>query len=209
MSLICPTVLANSRDEFREQIETITPFAERIQIDVADGDFATQTVGLSDVSWPDTVSADIHLMYAHPERVLPQLIALQPALVIVHAEATGDVPGMLAHLKAHGIETGVALLQATTVESARSLIELVDHVLIFSGSLGQFGGRADLSLLAKVASIRAIRPNVEIGWDGGINVDNAGQLARGGIDVLNVGGAIQKASRPENAYRDLVRRITT
>lgn len=208
MSLICPTVLAQDRDEFQDQLETVTSFAARIQIDVADGDFARRTVGLSEIKWPEILSVDIHLMHAFPAQVLPQLIALQPALVIVHAEANGDLIGMLTHLKSHGIEAGVALLQATTVQSAEDLIKQVDHVLLFSGSLGQFGGKADLSLLTKVAQIRACNPSVEIGWDGGITIDNAKQLSDGGIDVLNVGGAIQKAMRPENAYRDLVRRIT-
>ena len=118
-----------------------------------------------------------------------------------------DALEALEFLREQHIRTGVALLQDTAVEGVIDLIQRSDHVLIFSGSLGSFGGQVDLSLLAKVPQIRNIDPDIEIGWDGGINVDTARKLADGGIDVLNVGGAIQKAMHPENAYRDLLRRL--
>jgi ribulose-phosphate 3-epimerase len=60
-----------------------------------------------------------------------------------------------------------------------------------------------LKLLNKVTELRKLKPELEIGWDGGINVDNAKQLSEGGVDVLNVGGAIQKAEDPKAAYDKL------
>lgn len=204
--MICPTVLADTVDDYRDQIGAIQGFASRIQIDLGDGRFTTETVGLADVWWPEHITADIHLMYKEPLKVVADLVALKPGMVIVHAESD-EAGKALELLREQHIRTGVALLQQTSVESAADLIRLSDHVLIFSGSLGSFGGQVDLSLLGKVPQIRNIEPDIEIGWDGGINADTARRLADGGIDVLNVGGAIQKASHPENAYRDLSRRL--
>lgn len=206
MSLICPTVLADTVDEYRDQMEAIQKFATRIQIDLGDGNFTNETVSIADIWWPEHIAADIHLMYRKPLLAVADLVALKPAMVIVHAEAE-QASDALALLREHGIRTGVALLQETSVESVQDIIRQCDHVLIFSGSLGSFGGHVDLSLLGKVPQIHAIDPDLEIGWDGGINTDTARKLADGGVDVLNVGGAIQKASHPENAYRDLLRRI--
>lgn len=206
MSIICPTVLADTVGEYRDQMESVQGFASRIQIDLGDGRFTTGTVGVADVWWPEHITADIHLMYQQPMKVIEDLVALSPDMVIVHAEAD-EAAEALALLREHYIRTGVALLQETAVESVTDLIRPSDHVLIFSGALGSFGGQVDLALLSKVQQIRAITPDIEIGWDGGINTDTARKLADGGIDVLNVGGAIQKASQPENAYRDLLRRL--
>jgi ribulose-phosphate 3-epimerase len=108
-----------------------------------------------------------------------------------------------AELHKHDIKTGLALLQDTPVEWAEQIMHSFDHVLIFSGHLGYHGGAADLKLLEKVHQIREHHPEVEIGWDGGINVDNAKQLLEAGVDVLNVGGFIQKSSDPESAYGTL------
>lgn len=207
MSTICPTVLADTVDEYREQLQAIVPFANRIQIDLGDGDFTTATIGLSDVWWPGGISPDIHLMYRQPSEALRFLVGLKPNMIILHAESSDDLGRSMQYLRQHGIGVGIALLQQTSVISMRQYIELSDHVLIFSGSLGSFGGVADLSLLGKVPQIRAIRENIEIGWDGGANQENVTRLSDGGIDVINVGGAIQKANQPENAYRTLQRLV--
>ena len=69
--------------------------------------------------------------------------------------------------------------------------------------LGFHGGEADLSLLDKVREVRQLYPEVEIGWDGGINDSNAAQLIVAGVDVLNVGGYVHKAPSPNDAYATL------
>ena len=61
--------------------------------------------------------------------------------------------------------------------------------------------------LEKVRLIKAINPTVEIGWDGGVSVDNAFTLAQGGVNVLNTGGAVNKADNPDEVYAALVREI--
>lgn len=209
MSVLCPTVLADSAEEYNEQIEVVRPFADRIQVDLGDGRFTTRSVGIDDIWWPEGMAVDIHLMYQEPQDHLATLVALRPELVILHAEASGDIESMIDFLHEQSIGAGVALLQETTVASTRSLIERADHVLLFSGSLGSFGGSADLRLLGKVPEIRALRPDIEIGWDGGANEQVVGMLKDGGIDVINVGGAIQKASHPQNAYRSLLRALNS
>ena len=61
--------------------------------------------------------------------------------------------------------------------------------------------------LEKIRLIKAINPNVEIGWDGGVTVDNAYSLVQGGVDVLAVGGAIHKASDPHASFSRLQQEI--
>lgn len=208
MSIICPTVLAQNEADFAVQFERLEPFARRVQIDLGDGEFTTTTVPPEKVWWPQGVVADIHLMYKRPLEHIETLVSLAPSLVIIHAEAEGDLVGMLQHLQTCGISPGVALLQDTPVSKVEQLLAVADHALIFSGSLGSFGGKADLALLEKVEQIRTIRPDIEIGWDGGANEENAVRLVMGGIDVINVGGAIQRADDPQAAYDTLVAKIT-
>ena len=99
------------------------------------------------------------------------------------------------------------MIQSTSVESVASLVAKVDHVLIFSGTLGHFGGVADLGLLHKANEIRLLEPDVEIGWDGGANADNVARLSHGGVDVIVAGGAIQNAEDPARAYGELYARL--
>lgn len=204
MSDICPTVTAQDTHSYRVQIERLEPFAERLHIDLMDGVFTpTTSPGLGQIWWPDTAIADIHLMYQDPMTQVEPLIKLKPNLVIVHHEAALDYRSFADQLHQYGIKVGIALLATTPAEQVSSTIHIFDHVMVFSGSLGKHGGHADLSLLSKVAKLREYYPDIEIGWDGGVNDENAHDLIAGGVDVLNVGGYIENATDPSAAYAKL------
>lgn len=201
---ICPAILAKSAAEYREQMERVAPFAHRLHIDLTDGVFTPEkTVSISDVWWPGGVRADLHVMYRKPFDHLDELIALGPQLIIVHAEADGDFEAFSEKVRAHGIEAGVALLPKTKVDLLKGGLDFIDHVLVFSGKLGNFGGQVDTSLLEKVKELKQLKPTLEIGWDGGVNDQNAAQLVAGGVEVLNAGGYIHRAQHAADAYATL------
>ncbi len=205
MAIICPTVLAEDPGAYREQMARIEPFAARIQIDLADGKFApNKTISIAQVYWPENLTADLHLMYDQPSEHLETIMSLNPNLVIIHAEATGDIRAMVLELQSVGIKAGVALLKGSQPSEHEDLIGMADHILLFAGDLGHFGGTADMDILKKIPDIRAINPMAELGWDGGVNRENTPLLVQAGIEVLNVGGFIQQADDPQTAYASLV-----
>ncbi len=204
MVTICPTITAYNPQEYKEQMQRVQPLARRVHIDLMDGEFApTKSVGLDEVWWPDNLQADIHLMYKRPFDHLEKLIELKPQLVIIHNEADVHHMHFVAELHKAGIRAGLALLQDTPVEYAFQIMHSFDHVLVFSGHLGYHGGQADLNLVDKVSQIKNHHPDAEIGWDGGINDQNATVLIESGVDVLDVGGFIQKSADPATAYATL------
>ncbi len=204
MATICPTVLAENAHQYREQIERVQGFARRIHLDFTDGVFAKSKTIPLDTAWlPDGITVDLHIMHAMPGMEARELIALKPHLVIVHAEAEGNFKLLADKLHKHGIKIGVALLPETSPRTLKKAIKHVDHVLIFSGDLGRFGGTANTQLLHKIKHIRRLKPSVEIGWDGGIDADNAAEIAKAGVNVLNVGGFIQRADDPKARFEEL------
>ena len=86
---------------------------------------------------------------------------------------------------------GAADLGADTAQGA--VLDVHDAVL------GQ-RGVADLNLLEKVRKLKQLKPQLEIGWDGGANDQNARALAEGGVDVLNCGGYLH-GDNPAEAYQ--------
>lgn len=204
MSVICPTILASDATEYEEQISTIKSFASRIQIDLMDGEFTQRrSINPAQVWWPQGIEVDIHLMFKRPVEHLETMVSLAPSMVILHAEADGDVASLMKHFQSLGIKAGVALLQETQPGDVADLIHLADHILLFSGKLGEFGGSADLSILDKVGLVQTINHGVEIGWDGGADSNNVSLLSAGGIDVINVGSAIQRSKEPAVVYDKL------
>jgi ribulose-phosphate 3-epimerase len=214
MAIICPTIMptSDSPEAFTSMMQRLGVLAPRLQIDLMDGQFAPHHNTIPDhVWWPEGKKADIHLMYVHPEEAVRELLLKHPNMIIIHAEAHGDLPEIMREIQEAGVKAGIALLRTTNVEDARDLIEIADHVLLFGGELGG-DGVAELGALDKVAQIRALRDNIsddedariEIGWDGGANEDNVLLLAGSGIDVVNVGGALRNATDPVHVYRKLV-----
>lgn len=208
MSQIVPTIMAETLDQLRESTQLLQAFARRVHIDISDGEFApTFLLPETQLFWPQGWEVDIHAMVARPSEHIQQLIQLKPSMVIFHAETQEDVVPHFATLKQAGIKAGLALLKTTVPSTVKSAIEAADHVMIFSGDLGKFGGTASLMQLEKVRLIKKIKPNVEIGWDGGVKLENSYTLTQGGVDVLNVGGEIANSAAPADTYNELVKEI--
>ncbi len=208
MSVIVPTVMVETIDQLRESTTRLQPFVRRVHIDVSDGEFApTFLLNESQLFWPEGWEVDIHAMVARPSEHLAQIIQLKPSMVILHAETQEDLVPHLQALKQAGIKPGIALLKTTVPATVEAAIQASDHVMIFSGDLGKFGGTASMMQLEKIRLIRKIKPEIEIGWDGGVKVDNAYTLTQGGVDVLNVGGEITNSANPAETYNELVKEI--
>lgn len=201
---ICPTVMTDDPTIYSAQMEEIATYATRVHIDLGDGIFTRKLTDVQEVWWPGGMRADLHVMFQEPFLHIAALKALSPQLVIVHAEADGDFMAFARELHRHGIEAGVSLLRETSVEAIIPALELIDHVLIFAGTLGQNTGSEGVSLdvLKKAKQLRNLKPQLEIGWDGGANDTNARQLMEGGIDVINCGGYLH-GDDPSAAWRKI------
>ena len=211
MPIICPTVTAFTLDQYRDQMNLLNGFAKRIHIDLMDGVFAPTTSPALEELWgPENkdIIVDIHVMYQRPQDHLEAMRALKPHTIIFHREADVDHQAFAQALHGSGINAGIALLQQTGIDTAEDMLHDFDHLLVFSGNLGYHGGSTtDLNLLSKAKRALEIKPDIELGWDGGINDQVACDLVRGGIEVLNTGGFIHKAPDPKEAYLALERLI--
>ncbi|MBR3131224.1 hypothetical protein IKG31_01485 [Candidatus Saccharibacteria bacterium] len=205
MSIIAPTILTNDRNLYARQYEVYSKFAKRIQVDICDGVFSPAlTIDESNaLRQPDWASLDLHMMVMNPSQHIATILKVKPSLCIFHAETNENLLPIFQTLKQAGISAGVAILKQTYPGSIAPYIEAADHVLIFAGRLGQQGGEADMIQYEKVPIIRSIKSEVEIGWDGGVNMQTARTLAHCGIDVLNVGAALATSQDPAKTFADL------
>ncbi|MBR2741534.1 hypothetical protein IKD98_02155 [Candidatus Saccharibacteria bacterium] len=205
---IVPAILTDNKQDYREQVERVNIFTRRVQIDVSDGQFApAQTLDVTNVWWPKNWEADLHMMVMKPSEHLDTILKLSPSLCIFHAEAGEDLLPSFQVLKDAGIKVGVALLPSTFPGNVKHYIDAADHVLIFAGQIGVQGAPADMMQMEKIPLVRNMKPEVEIGWDGGANITNIRALAHADLDVINVGAAISRSSNPAQAFQDLVAEI--
>jgi ribulose-phosphate 3-epimerase len=208
MTVIAPAITEESADAYKAQIERLSTFTQRAHIDLCDGEFApTFTIGAAQLWWPKEWTVDIHAMVARPSEHVESLVSLKPHMIIFHAETSEDIVPVLQYIKKFGIKAGLALLRPTVPSIVAAAINEADHVMVFTGELGHHGGTASLMQIEKVRIIRALKSNVEVGWDGGVTVDNAFSISNGGVDVLNVGETLASAADPKDVYTKLVNEI--
>lgn len=206
MPIVCPTVLADSIDDYKAQLERVSGFAKRVHLDMADGVFApSKTIPITDMWRPDSIEVNLHVMYQEPHKYLDDMLALTPKLIIVHAECGSGLRALADDVRRAGVQFGLALLADTPVATIKQYLDVTDHVLLFAGTLGSHGGVARMDTLVKAKELKALKPSLEIGWDGGVKAENAATLVAGGVDVLNAGGAIQHAADPKAAFETLQR----
>lgn len=205
---IVPTILTDNKQEYRAQAEKINFFTRRVQIDVTDGKFApTQTLDITNIWWPKNWEADLHLMVTNPSEHLDTVLKLNPSLCILHAEASEDLLPSFKALKDAGIKVGVALMPSTFPGNVKQYIDEADHVLIFAGQIGVQGSPADMMQMEKIPLVRNMKPELEIGWDGGANINNVRAIAHADVDIINVGSAIATAENPAAVFEQLVAEI--
>src|SRR4051812_25099976 len=91
MASVAPTINSTTPEDYARRINNVKGFATRLHVDVGDGVFTgVKTIGLSQVYDIDGVPLDLHLMMAHPESQIENIVSIQPRLVIVHFEADFD-----------------------------------------------------------------------------------------------------------------------
>lgn len=204
MAKVAPTINATTPQDYGERIDRVKPFAKRLHVDIGDGVFDdVRTVSLSQVYGIDGAQLDLHLMMAHPEVQLEHIASLQPSLVIIHHETDIDRRAFYKELRSLGIRPGLAIKHDTTIDQVADELPLVDHLLIFTGTLGHNAGEFCASCLEKIAQARRLNPQLEIGVDGGVDLET-GQLAVvAGADVLDCGSFIHGAKDPDQAYQAL------
>ena len=205
---IVPAILSDNKIDYRTQIERTNAFTRRVQIDISDGIFTpNRTLDITNIWWPKNWAADLHLIVAKPSDYLETVLKLNPSLCIMHVEVQEDLMPMIKTLKERNIKTGVALLPTTFPGYVQHYIEAVDHVLVFAGTIGEQGSQADMMQTEKIPLIRAMKPELEIGWDGGANMENIRALAHADLDVINVGSALSRSENPAATFNELVSEI--
>lgn len=208
-AVVAPSLTYSTAEEYTAYLKKLEPIASRIHIDVSDGILTpVRSIGLPQVWWPQTMIADVHIMYQRPLEHTEQLVSMKPNLVVVHPEAEGDLKAFGEHLHQFGIMFGIVIMPGVGLTSLTSLLEIADHAMIFSGKLGYYGGHADPERFEQVKQLKRLYPKIEIGWDGGANASNVHQIAHAGVNVLNVGSGLSKMPDLEAAYATLISELT-
>ena len=211
---IAPSILAANFARLGEEIHAVEQGgADVIHVDVMDGHFVPNiSIGIPVVESlrkATHLPLDVHLMIERPEEYIEDFIRAGANRILVHQEATVHLDRALSMIREGGAQAGAAINPATPVTMLADVLEKVDTVLVMSVNPGFGGQRFIPGAFEKIRRLNQWRSRYNAGFrievDGGVETENAAELAVSGANTLVAGTSIFHAPDLVAATRTLRR----
>jgi ribulose-phosphate 3-epimerase len=198
--LIAPSILSADFARLGEDVRAaLDAGADIVHFDVMDNHFVPNlTIGplICDALRNHGIEApiDVHLMVEPVDRIIPDFAKAGANYITFHPEASRHIDRTLSLIRDHGCMSGLVLNPATPIDGLKFVMDKLDMVLIMSVNPG-FGGQKFIpSALDKLREVREIIDDsgheIRLEIDGGVTVDNIGEIAAAGADTFVAGSAI-------------------
>ena len=180
--------------------------ADILHVDVMDGHFVPNiTLGpfivraMRKVTKLPLIS---HLMIENPENYVEEFAKAGSDMIIFHIEAVKNAKKIIHRIKRLGKKVGVSIKPKTKVSSIKSILPLLDEVLVMTVEPG-FGGQKFMpGPVSKIKEIRKLYKK-DIGVDGGVNYENAKFAAQAGANVFIAGSYLFGSGNMKRLIRKL------
>lgn len=212
MIKIAPSVLSADFSKLGEEVkEAEKAGADLIHIDVMDGHFVPNiTIGpliVESIRKVSKLTLDVHLMIEEPDKFIEDFARAGADIISIHLEVSTHLHRRISHIKEQGVKAGISLNPATPLSSLDFILSEVDMVLLMSVNPG-FGGQKFIpQVMDKIKILKGIIQNkgynIDIEVDGGVNVNNAGDITKAGADILVMGNAFFNSKN----YAEVVRKV--
>ncbi len=198
--LIAPSILSADFARLGDDVQAVLDAgADIVHFDVMDNHFVPNlTIGplLCDALKTFGIKApiDVHLMVEPVDRIIPDFAKAGASYITFHPEASRHVDRSLGLIRDQGCKAGLVFNPATPLTWLEHVMDKIDMVLIMSVNPG-FGGQTFIpAALDKLRDARKLIDDsgfeIRLEIDGGVKVDNIGDIAAAGADTFVAGSAI-------------------
>lgn len=197
---IAPSILSADFARLGEEVAAVLHAgADIIHFDVMDNHYVPNlTIGPMVCEalrkYGVTAPIDVHLMVTPVDALISQFAKAGASYITFHPEASLHIDRSLQLVKESGCKAGLVFNPATPLTVLQHVLDKVDMILLMSVNPG-FGGQQFIpSVMQKIRDARKLIDQsgreIRLEVDGGIKVDNIGEIAKAGADTFVAGSAI-------------------
>jgi ribulose-phosphate 3-epimerase len=215
---IAPSILSADFSRLGEEVRAVEKAgADLIHVDVMDGHFVRNiTIGplvVTGLRKLTSLPLDVHLMIEEPEHYIEPFAQAGSTWITIHAEVCTRLSQIVKRIRKLNVKPGVVLNPSTPLKTLYPILDETDLVLLMSVHPGFAGQSFIPSTLKKIERLRKIvdqnHYSLEIEVDGGVKLENIGEVSRAGGDIFVLGTGIFKTKDYGETIRKLKQEIKT
>ncbi|MBU0597012.1 hypothetical protein KKA94_02510 [Patescibacteria group bacterium] len=190
---IIPSILVKTKDEFINQVNSVSSEVDQIQLDIADGNFVKTKTWADPKVVKDSgnINIELHLMVEHPLQEIKKWTHVpQITRILFHFESSDNIENVIESIHANNWEASIVLNPGTKLSKIEPYLDSLEGLMFMGVEPGSQGQKFIPETIDRIKEFKMKQSVHFVELDGGVNEGTLPEIISSGVDAVCPGSAI-------------------